>query len=74
MHLLSPTAFLFRGREFQKRAIPLHCNLNDPNEATAPELSSQKYRVTEGKYLLVETKLWKYENILVKHKIFLRSF
>ena len=36
--ILSPTAALFRG-VVQKRAIPLHCNLNDPNEATTPELS-----------------------------------
>ena len=32
-YTLRPTAFLFRGREFQKRSIPLHCSLNDPNEA-----------------------------------------
>ena len=36
-----PAAFLFRSREFQKRAIPLHCNLNDPNEATPPKLSQK---------------------------------
>ena len=49
--ILLPTAFLFRGREFQQQAIPLHCNLNDPNEATAPELSLHQYSVAEGKYL-----------------------
>ena len=37
-----PCSVRIRGREFQKRAIPLPCNLTNSNEATALELSLLK--------------------------------